>query len=75
MSLSVAPTLRSVDCVGPLLVLREAGGVAADFEGNAVDDVELGLDHRTTVLAAGNAAILAQAVDSIRLGPSTAARA
>lgn len=54
VSLSVAPTLRSVDCVGPLLVLQEAGGVASDFEGTALVEAGLELATRIPVMAAAS---------------------
>jgi hypothetical protein len=33
------------------LVLREAGGIASDFDGRPVDDVSVRLESRTTLLA------------------------
>jgi myo-inositol-1(or 4)-monophosphatase len=68
VSVSVAPTLRSVDCAAPLLVLREAGGVAADFDGNPIDPKGIGLSERTSVVAACNQGVLDLALDSIRMG-------
>ncbi len=59
VSLSVAPTLRSVDCVGPLLVLAEAGGVATDFDGRSIDSASLELSTRQPVLAAAGPEALA----------------
>ena len=52
LSVSVAPTLRSVDCVGPLLVLEEAGGVATDLDGGPIGGASLDLSTRQPVLAA-----------------------
>lgn len=52
LSLSVAPTLRSVDCVGPILVLEEAGGAASDLDGGPVSRASLDLSTRQPVLAA-----------------------
>src|SRR5437588_6960365 len=54
VSLSVAPTLRSVDCVGPLLVLEEAGGAASDFDGADLGEAGLELSTRIPVIAAAS---------------------
>jgi myo-inositol-1(or 4)-monophosphatase len=54
LSLSVAPSLRSVDCVGPLLVLEEAGGVATDFDGGSLAGASLALTTRIPVVAAAS---------------------
>ncbi|MEA2645527.1 MAG: monophosphatase, partial [Chloroflexota bacterium] len=68
LSLSLAPTLRSVDAAAALLILREAGGVAADFEGAPLDARDLALATRGSVVAAQSEALLATAVDAIRMG-------
>ena len=52
VSLSVAATLRSVDCVGSLLVLEEAGGIATDLGGGPIGGASLDLSTRQPVLAA-----------------------
>ena len=59
LSLSVAPTLRSVDCVGAILVLEEAGGVATDLEGGPIGGASLELSTRQPVLAAASPEALA----------------
>ncbi len=52
ISLQVTPApVRSFDLAAPLLVLREVGGVASDFDGGALDDVCVRLEARTTLLA------------------------
>jgi len=52
VTLQVTPLpVRAFDLAGPLLILREAGGVATDFDGRPVDDVSVRLDSRTTLLA------------------------
>jgi myo-inositol-1(or 4)-monophosphatase len=43
--------VRAFDLAGPLLILREAGGVATDFGGRSVESVSVRLDSRTTLLA------------------------
>ena len=66
LSLSVAPTLRSVDCVGPLLVLEEAGGVATDLDGHPIGDASLDLATRQPVLAAAGPEALAAGLELLR---------
>jgi myo-inositol-1(or 4)-monophosphatase len=52
ISLQIAPVpVRAFDLAGPLLILREAGGIATDFDGGALDDVSVRLDSKTTLLA------------------------
>jgi len=49
--------VRAFDLAGPLLILREAGGVATDYDGGPVDDVSVRLDSRTTLLASLSAKV------------------
>lgn len=49
--------VRAFDLAGPLLVLREAGGVATDFGGRSVENVSVRLDSRITLLASLSPAI------------------
>jgi myo-inositol-1(or 4)-monophosphatase len=52
VSLQVTPApVRSFDLAGPVLILREAGGIATDYEGLSIDSVSVRLDARTTLLA------------------------
>ena len=52
VTLQVTPApVRAFDLAGPLLILREAGGLATDFDGGPVDRVSVRLDSRTTLLA------------------------
>jgi myo-inositol-1(or 4)-monophosphatase len=62
VSVSLAPTLRSVDCVAPLLILAEAGGGACDFEGGSVAGRDMALDQRTSLVAAHSPALLERAM-------------
>lgn len=58
VSLQVTPApVRSFDLAGPLLILREAGGVASDFHGESIDGVSVRLEARTTLLASLTPAI------------------
>jgi myo-inositol-1(or 4)-monophosphatase len=63
VSLQVTPApVRAFDLAGPLLILREAGGVATDIRGSSIDDVSVRLDSRTTLLASLSAPIHAYAL-------------
>jgi myo-inositol-1(or 4)-monophosphatase len=58
VSLQIAPVpVRAFDLAGPLLILREAGGVATDFDGGSLDDVSVRLDSKTTLLASLSAEV------------------
>ena len=65
VSLSVAPSLRSVDCVAPLLILSEAGGLAVDLSGAELGGLDLALAVRSSVVAAANRAILDSALQNL----------
>jgi myo-inositol-1(or 4)-monophosphatase len=69
ISLSIAPALRSVDCAAALLVLSEAGGEVTDLEGGELGGLDMALDVRPSVLAAGNRALLDGALGSRRPRP------
>ncbi|HEX9096171.1 MAG TPA: inositol monophosphatase family protein [Candidatus Dormibacteraeota bacterium] len=49
--------VRAFDLAGPVLILREAGGVATDYDGDRLEDVPVGLDSRTTLLASLSAEV------------------
>jgi myo-inositol-1(or 4)-monophosphatase len=49
--------VRAFDLAGPVLILKEAGGIATDYDGRPLDDVSVRLDSRTTLLAAGSAEV------------------
>jgi myo-inositol-1(or 4)-monophosphatase len=52
VALQVTPApVRSFDLAGPLLILREAGGIATDYEGRSIESVSVRLHARTTLLA------------------------
>ena len=64
VSLQVTPApVRSFDLAGPLLILREAGGIATDFHGRPIDAVSVRLDARTTLLASLSPSIHAYALE------------
>ena len=59
--------VRSFDLAGPLLILREAGGIATDFDGGSVDSVSVRLEARTTLLASLSRQIHAYALELLRV--------
>jgi myo-inositol-1(or 4)-monophosphatase len=64
VSLQVTPApVRSFDLAGPVLILREAGGIATDYEGRSIDSVSVRLDARTTLLASLSPQIHAYALE------------
>jgi myo-inositol-1(or 4)-monophosphatase len=64
VALQVTPArVRSFDLAGPLLILREAGGIATDYEGRSIDSVSVRLDARTTLLASLSPQIHAYALE------------
>ena len=68
VSLQVTPALvRSFDLAGPVLILREAGGMATDFDGGSIDSVSVRLDARTTLLASLSQEIHAYALELLRV--------
>ena len=68
VALQVTPApVRSFDLAGPLLILREAGGIATDFGGGPIDAVSVRLDARTTLLASLSHAIHAYALELLRV--------
>ncbi len=68
VALQVTPgPVRSFDLAGPLLILREAGGIATDFEGGAIDAVSIRLEARTTLLASLSRQIHAYALELLRV--------
>ncbi len=68
VALQVTPApVRSFDLAGPLLILREAGGIATDFDGGSVDSVSVRLDARTTLLASLSRQIHAYALGLLRV--------
>ncbi len=50
-----------------ILILREAGGIATDYEGASIDSVSVRLDARTTLLASLSQEIHAYALELLRV--------
>ena len=48
---------RVFDMTAGLLMVREVGGVVTDLKGRALDDLEVGFDSRSTLLAASDPAL------------------
>lgn len=64
ISLTLAPLpVRAFDLAGPLLILREAGGLATDFQGGGLEPVKSALASRTTFLAGSTPAVHAGALE------------
>jgi myo-inositol-1(or 4)-monophosphatase len=64
VSLQVTPApVRSFDLAGPILILREAGGIATDYQGGSIESVSVRLDARTTLLASLSPQIHAYALE------------
>jgi myo-inositol-1(or 4)-monophosphatase len=67
ISLHAAPVpVRAFDLAGPLLFMRETGGVATDFGGGSLLEVGSDLDSRVTILASASAEAHAQALQLLR---------
>ena len=67
ITVHVAPLpVRTFDLVGPLLILREAGGRATAIDGTALDEVSSDLASHTTVLAAASSEVHANALRLLR---------
>jgi myo-inositol-1(or 4)-monophosphatase len=64
VALQVTPApVRSFDLAGPVLILREAGGIATDYQGESIESVSVRLDTRTTLLASLSPQIHAYALE------------
>lgn len=64
VALQVTPApVRSFDLAGPVLILKEAGGMATDFEGRSIDSLSVRLDVRTTLLASLSSEVHAYALE------------
>jgi myo-inositol-1(or 4)-monophosphatase len=59
---------RSFDFAGGLLIVREAGGVVTDTEGNDIGGVALGLERSTPLLASGNSRLHERAIGLLSRG-------
>ncbi|MGE5238160.1 MAG: inositol monophosphatase family protein [Chloroflexota bacterium] len=57
---------RSFDFAAGWLLVREAGGVVTDLEGNTIDGVEIGLQKSTPLLASGNAGLHEKVLSLLR---------
>ena len=64
VALQVTPApVRSFDLAGPVLILREAGGIATDYQVGSIESVSVRLDARTTLLASLSRQIHAYALE------------
>lgn len=55
--LAVPAPSRSFDFAAGYLLVKEAGGLCTDTEGNSIDSVAIGVERTVPLLAAGNAAL------------------
>jgi hypothetical protein len=49
-----------------MLVLEEAGGCITDYAGASLDDVDMGLDRRVSMIAAADRETLDVALEALR---------
>lgn len=59
---------RSFDFAAGALIVREAGGIITDIEGRPVDDIPVGLEKNTTILASGNKDLHRRALELLKKG-------
>jgi myo-inositol-1(or 4)-monophosphatase len=57
---------RIFDMTAGVLMIREVGGVVTDLEGRSLEEEVVGLESRTTLLAAADPELLRQALDALR---------
>jgi myo-inositol-1(or 4)-monophosphatase len=57
---------RSFDFAGGYLLIKEAGGVFSDTDGNPIEDMEIGLKRSVPILAAGNKRLHEKALKLLR---------
>lgn len=57
---------RSFDFAGGYLLVKEAGGVFSDTDGNPIEDMEIGLKRSVPILAAGNKQLHEKALKLLR---------
>ncbi len=70
VSIMTVPSLsRSFDFAAGWLLVREAGGMFTDIEGKELGELELGLEHISTILAAGNAELHKKALMHLGKNP------
>lgn len=67
VSLFVTPApSRSFDFAAGWLMVKEAGGIFTDIEGKPVDNIPLGLEKSTTLLASGNSDLHRRALELLK---------
>ncbi len=53
---------RSFDFAGGWLIVKESGGIFTDMDGNELNEMRLGLERTSTILASGNSEIHRRAI-------------
>jgi myo-inositol-1(or 4)-monophosphatase len=57
---------RSFDFAAGLLIVKEAGGIVTDMEGNPIESIKVSLSKSTSLLAAGNRFLHERALQSLK---------
>jgi myo-inositol-1(or 4)-monophosphatase len=60
---------RLFDAAAGLLMIREVGGIATSLDGAPIEDLELGLESRSTLLCSAHPALHALALEALRQDP------
>ncbi|MBI4848517.1 MAG: hypothetical protein HY808_08105 [Nitrospirae bacterium] len=67
ISVFVVPSQsRSFDFAAGYLLIKEAGGVVTDIDGNGIEDIEIGVKRSTSLLASANEDFHARALAQLR---------
>ncbi|RJQ43711.1 MAG: hypothetical protein C4538_11550 [Nitrospiraceae bacterium] len=67
ISIFITPSLsRSFDFVAGYLLVKEAGGIVTDTDGNNIDTFEIGLKKLTPLLASGNKHLHSKALEVLK---------
>lgn len=67
VSMFITPSLsRSFDFVAGYLLVKEAGGIVTDIDGNNIDTFEIGLKKLTPLLASGNERLHDRALEVLK---------
>lgn len=57
---------RGIDFSAGLLIVKEAGGIASDLNGKALENIEIGIHRSTTLLVSGNEKLHEKALQLIQ---------
>ena len=66
VSLFIVPCLsRSFDFAAGYLLIKEAGGLVTDLNGNEIDEIKVSVDRSTPLLASANEKLHRKALDAL----------